>query len=231
MPTNSQIERRLKREYQKHFDFDEDIEDVIELSVSYHVPFLPEFCYLPEIREGERYLFIDERKWFCPTTYYLNFKHACENAIASLLDDNDVINLNGKSIEVFFEKYYPLYIDLIELWNYRAFHSFRYLFHCIIEWRNFFFLGFKAQAALQNFNPYNEDDIEDWLIDYNRLRYTHGLLWESFSFKLVDENSYIYKQNIESFTIYLQGKEISDCIVFINTYEEWQDRFGNKQYS
>src|SRR5690606_16334256 len=106
--------------------------------------------------------------------FYSN-KAKCIRALAEISDDNGNYIITKNSLEPFFKHYLPLYIDLFHLWNFRAFHRFRHLFFLLVNWIEYYKIGPKTKAALHNLNPYHEDDIEDWLIEHDRLYYCNGI--------------------------------------------------------
>lgn len=217
--TNSQIQARLTRAYRKEYKEDERFKDFLTQNGK-TVDFEPELCYIPEFKKGEQYLFLDERKGFEATKTYLIDKKECEAAIEKICDQKGNFIVNKESALDFFKTYYPLYNRLFHQWNFRAFHPFRHFFFYLINWREFYLMGTKAQEALTDLNPYNEDDIEDWLHDYNRLYFCNSIFWPSFPFELVDSENHLYQIKRQS-TYYLQGKEITACIEFGQLYTKY----------
>src|SRR5690606_21087568 len=98
------------------------------------------------------------------------------------------------------------------------------LFFMLITWIEFYKIGPKAGEALQQLNIYNADDIEDWLIEYNRLFYCNGILCGSF-FEIIDGKSHLYRFKSEEFTAFLQGSEITDCIEFGESYSFYEKKY------
>lgn len=222
--TNPQIEKRLLKAYQESLYDDFIFKEFMEKNAPKKVDYGVELCYLPEFLEGEEYKFIDERNCFHADENYLKQKQSCSTALNEVSDEYGNFIFTQKNVRLFFDKHLPLYYDLFHLWNYRAFHTFRNLFFHLVNWIEYYKLGSKAKAALQNLYPYNDDDIEDWLIDYNRLFYCNGIFWGSF-FELIDEKSHLYKFKTNEFTSFFQGEEITDCIEFGEKYKLFEQEF------
>lgn len=87
-------------------------------------------------------------------------------------------------------------------------------------------MGDKAKAATATFNSYNQDDLLDWLDDHNRLYFCNSVFWQADQFTLIDEENHLYQTKNESFTTFLQGKEITDCIEFGKLYLKFHKQFN-----
>lgn len=229
MPTNPQIEARLKRQFREITVHNREFNAMMSEEIQLKTEVEPQFCYLPEFKVGEQYRFIDERKRYVPTQWYLKHKRACEKAVNSVCNNQGNVILNRKSTYRFLLQNKALYSTLYEDWNFRAFYRFRYIYYFVIDFVDFYQKGFKARMALKNFNPYNEDDLIDWLIDYNRLLYCE-MMGKKDSFTLVDEENDLYQLKTELYTFYVQGVEITECIRFCELYQNYEKIHYNQVY-
>lgn len=223
--TNSQIQARLQKAYQTHLEEEERFKEHLKQGEK-PVITEPELCYLPEFKEGEKYLFLDEREDFQAEQSYLNQKGKCVTALNRISNEHGNFILHKESTLAFFDRYYPLYKELFHQWNYRAFHLFRHLFFYLIDWREFYLMGDKANAATSTFSSYNQDDLLDWLDDHNRLYFCNSVFWQADRFTLIDEENHLYQTKNESFTTFLQGKEITECIEFGELYLKFHKQFN-----
>jgi hypothetical protein len=92
---------------------------------------------------------------------------------------------------------------------------------------HYFLISERAAIANSKLNPYNQDDIEDWLADYNRLYFCNGPFWGTIEFETIDEEIHLYKCSmINDYKIYFQGKALTECIRFKNQYDEYLEEHG-----
>lgn len=129
--TNPQIQARLQRAYQKYVKEEERFKEHLKQGEK-PVITEPELCYVPEFKEGEKYLFLDERKGFQADKTYLKLKEECNVALSSIRDDRGNFILNKESTLAFFDSFYPLYKELflsVELSSISPFSPFVLLPH------------------------------------------------------------------------------------------------------
>ena len=208
------IERKLQNKYDEAVESNLTFEIYMATHPGNKVEESLPLCFIPEMDEkvSAAYLFADERPNFKPNNEYEEQKSACKKALALLSQSSTSYNINRENLTQFLHGFEALYFQLFTKWNFKVFVEFRDLFSNAINWIEYFKIAEKAQTALQKLNKYNEDDIEDWLIDYNRLFYCNSAFWGSF-FDLVDEETHLYKMHGHK-NIYLLGHEITDCIEF-----------------
>ena len=204
---------RVKEEVREYQELPEDNE--------WHFLLFKEAYPIAEPSSLEVHVFEDEKIKFKPTTLYRTNAESANAAVEELENNSKQIFITKSEISAWLKKHRNFYWTLQDYWNVLAFRPFQLLYATFQYLSNDFENMKKAQQAVDEYRPIDED----WLYKYDRLYYCATSSLRD-SYQVFHEAPFILQQHGSQ--LYLVGEEFKGLYEFPKLFRSEEDRERGK---